>query len=107
MEPANDDCNTEWELNCGEKPCECAAGICGTEAEKCEERSESTDKEDCMQNGRLFSLERGDAAEICGNEWEDTWREEAECASEDGREQADLNQRSHATFYIREKRTDA
>jgi hypothetical protein len=107
VEPANDHCNSEGELSCGEKPCKSAACICGTEAEKCEERSESTNKEDGMQNGRLFSLERWDAAEICGNEWEDTWREEAECASEDGREQADLIQWSHAPLYIREKRLDA
>ena len=37
VEPTNDHCNSERQLSCGEKPCECAASVCGAEAEKCEE----------------------------------------------------------------------
>jgi hypothetical protein len=58
VEPTHDYCNSQWQLNCGEESCECAASVRGTEAENCEERGESTNKEDGMQNGRLSALER-------------------------------------------------
>ena len=83
MQSAGGDCDPKRKLNGREESRECTAGICRTETEEGEDQGEPCDEEQGVEHRRLAAPERGEAAEICGNEREHARREEAEDTSEE------------------------